>query len=306
MKNCKLSVIITTYKRNDTLDRAINSVLCENEDYEIIVVDDNDETSEYRINTENDIQKYLKNDNFIYIKHKQNKNGAAARNTGIKASHGKYITFLDDDDEFMKNRIHKVIEAMESGADFVCTGVMYKKNGKIINIKHPNINNKSISRLQCDVLSQKSFIGTGSNMVCKVELVKEIGGFDETFTRHQDIEFLIRYLEKCQNVVELKETLVVKNTDSIMNFPNFDKLYDVKEKFFNKFQSLIWLQNSKVQKEIYKRNINELIKAACNSGKKENIKKSIKIAKKYNVYSFIDFSYIYFRACIKKIVKGVR
>lgn len=306
MKNCMISVIITTYKRNDTLDRAINSVLCEKGDYEVIVVDDNDENSEYRIKTESDIQKYLKNDNFIYLKHKKNKNGAAARNTGIRVAHGKYITFLDDDDEFVKSRIQKVVDAMENGADFVCTGVVYKKNGRIIKVTHPNVNNKSISELQCDVLSQQSFIGTGSNMICKTELVKKINGFDENFIRHQDIEFLIRYLEKCQNIIELKENLVVKNIDSSMNFPSFDKLYDVKKMFFMKFQALISLQDYRVQKKIYTKNINELIKSACNSANKENIVESIKFAKEYNVYSFINFSYIYLRSCIKRLIKGVK
>ncbi len=306
MKNCMLSVIITTYKRSDTLDRAINSVLCENGDYEVIVVDDNDENSEYRISTENDMQKYLKNNNFLYLKHKKNKNGAAARNTGIKAAHGKYITFLDDDDEFVKDRIPMIIEAMENGADFVCTGIIYKKNGQKVGAKHPNISDKNVQKLQCDILSQKSFIGTGSNMVCRTKLVREIEGFDEEFIRHQDLEFLIRYLEKCKKVVELKEKLVVKNIDSSINFPSFDKLYSVKKMFFSKFQSLISSQDLKIQKEIYKRNINELIKAACNSAKKENIVESIKFAKKYNVYSFIDFNYIYFRACVKRLVKGAK
>ena len=38
----KLTVIIPTYKRNDFLSRAIESVINENKDVQLIIVDDND------------------------------------------------------------------------------------------------------------------------------------------------------------------------------------------------------------------------------------------------------------------------
>ena len=95
----KVSVIITTYKRADMLSRAINSVL--NQTYkniEVIVVDDNGNGSEYRLKTEIIMNKYSQIDNLKYIKHKENKNGSAARNTGIREATGDIICFLDDDD----------------------------------------------------------------------------------------------------------------------------------------------------------------------------------------------------------------
>ena len=101
-----VSVIITTYKRAEFLERAIDSVLNQSyKDIEIIVVDDNGLNSPYSIYTQNVMKKYSSNDKIKYIQHKTNKNGAAARNTGIQASVGEYITFLDDDDFFLKNRI---------------------------------------------------------------------------------------------------------------------------------------------------------------------------------------------------------
>ena len=41
------------------------------------------------------------------IKHEKNKNGAAARNTGLKVAKGEYVTFLDDDDYFAKSKLER-------------------------------------------------------------------------------------------------------------------------------------------------------------------------------------------------------
>ena len=76
-----VSVIIATYRRPENLNNAINSVL--NQTYpniELIVVDDNDNNSEYRVSTEKIIDKFSENTKLKYIKHKKNSNGAVARN----------------------------------------------------------------------------------------------------------------------------------------------------------------------------------------------------------------------------------
>ena len=193
-----ISIIIPTYKRNENLCRAIDSVLNQDGDYELIVVDDNDPNTEYRKMNEKKLKKYLKNNKFKYIKHEKNKNGAAARNTGIRNAKGDYITFLDDDDEFCEKRILRIQEIIkQNNPDFICTGIITKRNGRVEKKIIPQID-KSIKNIQLELLNQKSFFATGSNIVCKKVLVDEINGFDEKFIRHQDIEFVIRILDKCK------------------------------------------------------------------------------------------------------------
>ena len=94
-----VSVIIPTYKRSKSLNRAIDSVLSQTyPNIEIIVVDDNGKGSKYQLETEKSLEKYIKTDKIKYIIHDVNRNGSAARNTGFKHSRGEYINFLDDDD----------------------------------------------------------------------------------------------------------------------------------------------------------------------------------------------------------------
>src|SRR5690554_8001037 len=109
MNNLKLvSIIIPTYKQLDKLKRSIDSVLMQSyENIEIIVVDDNGYDSEYSSLVNTLMEEYINNKKVKYIKHKVNKNGSAARNTGIRHSNGDYIMFLDDDDMFVNDKIRK-------------------------------------------------------------------------------------------------------------------------------------------------------------------------------------------------------
>ena len=112
-----VSVVIPTYSRNETLSKAIDSVLEQTyKNLDIIVVDDNPEGSEWRKSTEKLMKKYAKEPRIRYLKNKQNLGGSGARNEGIKASRGEYIAFLDDDDEFFPMKVEKQLECALSSA----------------------------------------------------------------------------------------------------------------------------------------------------------------------------------------------
>ena len=93
-----VSVVIPTYKRSDTLERAINSVHNQTyRDIEILVVDDNVPGDAYSQSVKRLIDR-LAYDNVTLVTQPRHINGAAARNAGIRKSKGEYISFLDDDD----------------------------------------------------------------------------------------------------------------------------------------------------------------------------------------------------------------
>lgn len=276
----KVTVIIPTYKRSESLCRAINSVL--NQTYrniEIIVVDDNDKDSKYRKINEKKLEKYSKLKNFKYMKHEKNKNGAAARNTGIKASTGEYIAFLDDDDYFLAEKIEKCVNILEENKKYggVYTSVALKKGGKIINVINANLS----GNLALNFLKQEHLLGTGSNIFIKKEIIDKIGFFDENFLRHQDIEYMIRFF-KYSEILNLNEILVVKSTDDKINSLNYKKQKDTKYMFFKKFDKLISSYDKKTQNEIYYLNYKELLFKTFENV--EEYKECVNLIKKYGNY----------------------
>jgi len=62
-------------------------------------------------------------------------------------------------------------------------------------------------------------------------------GFDETFLRHQDYEFLARLFER-YDMAACREVLVIKNNENL-NLPSFEKSLAIKEQYLAKFAKLI-------------------------------------------------------------------
>lgn len=220
-----VSVIIPTYSRPTYLRRCLESVL--NQTYkniEIFVVDDNNPETEARIETEKIMNEYVNRKNVTYLKHNFNKNGSAARNTGWKHSSGKYITFLDDDDEIDESKIQKQVECLEKldkswGACYTAYKLIKEYGSNQISTE-----NRS-GDCYVDALMRTMFMGSGSNLFLRKKVVDEIGGYDESFQRNQDIEFLVRVLEnyKLAYVDEVLLTIYQEGNRINRSFEQIDK-----------------------------------------------------------------------------------
>lgn len=236
-----VSVIIPTYKGSTNLKRAIDSVL--NQSYkniELIVVDDNNPDTIDRITTSNIMQSYNL-DNVFYIKHKYNKNGSAARNTGFKASKGDFIALLDDDDYFSKSKIEDQINFLINNEKYNAVYCWYTMKGMVFKPK-------LIGSLAKEVLLLKTRIVTPSLMIRR-EVFEFLNGFDESFERHQDFEFLIRFFEKYEIGLVTKNLLTIGNNGGI-NQKKEEDLDDIKVYFFKKFEKKI-IQLTENDKSFY-------------------------------------------------------
>lgn len=234
MKNEKplVSVVVPTYGRSDLLPVAIESVLNQTyENIEIIVVDDNDENTEHRSQTEKSLQKYIENNQIKYLKHKKNSGGSVARNTGIKSSHGEYVALLDDDDEWFPMKIEKQISYFETLDENVgviyCSYILQEYNGDKEYIRTDK------GDLTKELLMLEFDPGASSTLVFRKDVLEKINYFDESFARHQDLEILIRL---CRHyLIDVCPDVLLKINGH--NFPSASKIEKVKKVFFDVFES---------------------------------------------------------------------
>ena len=107
--NPLISIIIPVYNTAKYLPRCLDSVLKQTyQNLEIIVVDDGSTDNSPKI-----IKEYATKDNRIKVIHQKNAGLSAARNTGITKATGKYISFVDSDDEISHNMIKKLFDVLQ-------------------------------------------------------------------------------------------------------------------------------------------------------------------------------------------------
>ena len=235
-----VSIVIPTFSRPEFICRAINSVL--NQTYpniEIIVVDDNGRGSENQLLTQQTLEKYISEKEISYIIHDYNKNGSAARNTGLKAAQGVYISFLDDDDILFPQKIERQIAVLKNTNDDVgavyCNYELWVKKGKDRIKKYVTNNYMEGKFLREYLLGDCSF--NTSCILFKRSAVLFVGGFDESFKRHQDYELMVRFFRNFNILLTRGEPLLVYDaSNKRINIPNSENDYIIKEKFLATFQ----------------------------------------------------------------------
>jgi glycosyltransferase involved in cell wall biosynthesis len=223
-----VSVIIPTYKRSNILMRAIDSALAQTyKNLEVIVVDDNDAGTAYRAEVEKAMNKYKDDQRVKYIQHEKNKNGAAARNTGIRNSRGSYITFLDDDDFYYPEKVEKEVNYLNENKEYdgVYCGRI-QKGDRILGQYYGDLS-KQILTL--------TFTPTTPALMFRKSVLLDLNGFNEQFRRHQDFELLLRYF-KHSSMGVVPEPLVEIGTNLGENELHGQELEKMKEDFFNLFR----------------------------------------------------------------------
>lgn len=247
-----VSIIIPTYGGGEFINRAVDSVLSQTyQDIEVIVVDDNGLGTENQIITSKRMVKYENNKNVKYICHDVNKNGSAARNTGFRNSRGDYIALLDDDDLYYPERIAKQLNFLKSlGEDYalVYCGCDLYQGGKKIGELHPVDSND----LLFDLLTHNMTIES-SSILMRRSAFEKIGGFDESFRRHQDWEFTARiaavYKMKSIDIIGIRRYLEFRNSAK-----SPDQVKQYREHYLDKMKPYIDSLSDKKKKEVFVRN----------------------------------------------------
>lgn len=288
--NEKISVIIPTYKRSIVLERAIKSVLNQTyKNFEILIIDDNLENSLERKETEEILKNYLKLENVIYIKNKNNIGGALSRNVGIEKATGKYIAFLDDDDEYCPSKLEKQINFYNSKFKKGKTGIVYcqakilNDKGEIIKSQKKIVNGNKEARYE---ILKEGFTSTGCIFMTK-DLVQDVGGFEKLICG-QEWFLILKILSKgyecyCQN-----EELLLYYNHSQERITNSKKaiegekiLYEIKKNYIKELPI-------SEQKELYYLNNMKLAGLNFNFKNKKEGRKYVVEAKKYKKIKIKD------------------
>jgi glycosyltransferase involved in cell wall biosynthesis len=201
------SVLVPTRNRVDMLERAISSVMAQTfQDFELIVVDDGsgDDTQRY-LNQLDDAR-------IRVLRHEAAKGAAAARNAGIKIASGKYISFLDDDDECLPPFLERALGVLESAppeVGFCWSGIM--------NVRDNVSGETEISAAIWDPETheredrERTFLLRRRIGICGLTVrrscFEHIGLFDEALRAAEDTDFLIRLSRKYDYTV-VREVLV--------------------------------------------------------------------------------------------------
>ncbi len=181
-----VSVILPTYNRAATLDRAVRSVLLQDyRNFELIVIDDGstDETSSY-IST-------IQDKRLRYLRQERNQGVAAARNVGMAAAKGQLIAFLDSDDAWMPEKLARQVAQMQRSArrvGLLYTGLAIEHADGSIETWRPHARGYVLGKmLQRNIVH----FGTSSTMI-RAEAAEVVGGFDTTWPANEDHDYWVR------------------------------------------------------------------------------------------------------------------
>lgn len=290
-----VDVIIPTYKRSVFLDRAIESVLSQSyECVNVIVVDDNNPEDDFRIATEELMKKYDNTSRVTYLKHSCNKNGAAARNTGIRHSKAEFIAFLDDDDWYKPDKISNQMDQIVGlGHDWGGVCCYHSRRYKNYAYAIYSVNKNNTGNYSYEFLVGNTSTPS-STLLIRAFVFERIGFFDESFERHQDLEFLMRFYRSFKMAISPNYDVCMQ-IEGFRNYPNSQKAFEIKEKFLNTFREDInaFDETSKIQ--IFK---SQWFEVACLFLTNRDFKKAMMLFKKYifvnGEFAIVDFVRVLF------------
>jgi len=212
------SVVIPTYNRRDLVLRAVRSVLAQTfGDFEILVVDDGstDDTAA--------AVGGLEDPRIRFLALSPNRGPSAARNAGIAAARGPWISLLDSDDEFLPTFLERTRAALtptESNVGFCWTGTQKtwtsSEDGLFRELTRrlvwsPRFASRGDAWRYC--LTHDAQWGTNDGVTIKAAALATCGVFDEAMRACEDADLLIRLMQNFDFVV-IPEILVTVHQDA--------------------------------------------------------------------------------------------
>ena len=186
----KISVVLTTKNEEKNISRLLESLMKQEEPYEVLVVD-----SASTDNTQEIVKKYSqKNKNIKLLIHPGTR--AESMNYGIKQATGDAISFIGGDDIADKDWIKEIRNGLKNAdivvGDLLATGEEKVKTVENVKLFHNGVN--------------VSYPGTNTSY--KKEILDKLEGFDSWFSSAEDLEINLRAVDAGYRIIEHKKAKV--------------------------------------------------------------------------------------------------
>jgi len=223
----KISVVLTTKNEEKNISDLLDSLLNQEEPYEVLVVD-----SDSKDKTQDIVKKYSeKKNNIILLTHPGTR--AESMNYGIKKATGEGIAFIGGDDIADKNWIKEVRIGLKN-SDIIVGDLLPTKNDKLKNIENVKLFHKGINI---------SYPGT--NTAYKKEILDKLNGFDPWFSSAEDLEINYRAVDLGYKIKENKNAVVYYRAKSnVLNFLKQSFWYGYGRKLLGLKHGRIWGKHS--------------------------------------------------------------
>lgn len=199
-----VTVYIPTHNRSSLVKSAIASVQNQTyENLEIIICDDGSTDD-----TEIVIGEMQKSDGrIIYLKNDVPMGACHARNRCIEIAQGEFITGLDDDDYFLRERIAGFVGASQKlNKSFLCANMIFKN-------RHIERKWKDYTGdVTLNMMGFKNWVG--NQVFIKTAMMRNVGGFDTTFPAWQDYDLWYRMILRYGACYRMNDATYVVNIEN--------------------------------------------------------------------------------------------
>lgn len=184
-----VTVIVTTYNRVNLLTETLNSIFAQSfADFELIIVDNMsvDGTKEYISGIDDTRIHYFRNPNNGII--------AANRNLGIQYAKGRYISFCDDDDLWLPDKLAQQVSLLEKHTE---VALCYTHAESFIGdrtIAH-RMNRRNVLRNHFFELLRGNYF-PNSSVLIRRNILQELGPLTEDPTLREDYEMWLRVAKR--------------------------------------------------------------------------------------------------------------
>lgn len=207
--NNKVSIIVPIYNTAKYLPKCLDSLLAQTHDnLEILLIDDGSTDNSGAI-----ANKYAKKNLRIKVIHQRNGGQSSARNTGLSKATGKYISFVDSDDEIKPKFIENLLKLYEDNTSIAVCGHQYRlvKTGSSKNLYQsplkPRHQNESQKAYVLKLLVKDGRMYSCNNKLFQADVIKNHHlAFDENLNFAEDTKFVLDYLKHTKGEIAYDPT----------------------------------------------------------------------------------------------------